>query len=216
MPLAMPCFFLNAIFPDLAVRQWLLLRRRLFDKKGRFQRNAFWRIDTGNYSFSRASAYTATALAAAELGDQEVYQQCLKALEDECPSVLKDEVIHRQHASVWAHGVEMMARAVTKNGFRDLLLHPRKPTGPRLEGLSYPDVLVASAHVDKGGLNAVLYPGLKNGIYEIGLAGLTSRGRYRISGAMIANIEANTQGEARFSIHLNGRTSVNIYPEERV
>jgi hypothetical protein len=131
MPLAMPCFFLNAIFPDLALRQWLLLRRRLFDKQGCFQRNAFWRIDTGNYGYSRASAYTATALAAAELGDQEVYQHCLKALEDECPSVLKDGVIHRQHASVWAHGVEMMARAVTKNSFRDLLLHPRKPTGPR-------------------------------------------------------------------------------------
>jgi hypothetical protein len=76
-------------------------------------------------------------------------------------------------------------------------------------------VLVASAHVDKGGLNAVLYPGLKNGFYEMGLANLKPREHYRVSGAMTAVIEANSHGVARFSIQLNGRTSVNIYPEEK-
>jgi hypothetical protein len=213
MPLAMPSFFLNAVAPDLAIRQWLLLRRQLFDKQGNFRRNAFWRIDTGNYGFSRASAYTATALAAAELGDAEVYKNCMQALEEECPSVLKEGVIHRQQASVWAHGVEILARATDKNSFRDLLLQPRTPAGLRLEGVSYPDVLVASAHVDSTGLQAVLYSGLKDGIYEVGLAGLQQQKRYCISGALVTDIVADNQGKARVMIQLTGRTRLHIYPK---
>jgi hypothetical protein len=213
MPLAMPSFFLNAVAPDLAIRQWLLLRRQLFDKQGHFRRNAFWRIDTGNYGFSRASAYTATALAAAELGDADVYKNCMQALEEECPSVLKDGVIHRQNSSVWAHGVEILARATDKNSFRDLLLQPRTPTGLRLEGVNYPDVLVASAYVDSTGLQAVLYSGLKDGIYEVGLAGLQQQKRYCISGALVTDIVADNQGKARVMIQLAGRTRLHISPK---
>jgi len=216
MPLAMPCFFLNAIAPDLALRQWLLLRRQLFDKRLQFRRRAFWRIDTGNYGFSRASAYSATALAAAEMGDEDVYNNCIMALEDECPSVQKDGVIHRLKTSVWAHGVEIMARATTKNSFQNLLLHPRKNTGLRLENVSYPDILIASAHVVKDTLTAVLYPGLKDGVYVVGLAGLKANGRYRTSGAMITGIQANNQGEASVRVQIAGRTVLNVYPAEGV
>lgn len=216
MPLAMPCFFLNALAPDLAQRQWLLLRRQLFDKQGYFQRKAFWWIDTGNYGFSRASAYTATALAAAELGDEEVYTQCLQALAEECPSVLKAGVIHRQHASVWAHGVEITARAVGKNSFRNLLLQPHQAGGLRLQGLTYPEILVASAHVNESGLTAVLYAGVKDGVYEISWVGLQARRRYQVRGALASVVVADNLGQARVKVQLSGRTLVHIYPEEKV
>jgi hypothetical protein len=215
MPLAMPCFFLNAIAPDLAIRQWLLMRRQLFDKQSHFRLEAFWRIDTGNYGFSRASAYTATALAAAELGDQEVYQHCMQVLEEECPSVLKQGVIHRQRASVWAHGVELMARAVCKNSFQNLILQPRKLAEPYLEGFSYPDVLVASAHSHQDGLNAILYPGIQDGSYEIGLAGLNPLRHYCVGGAIDTAITADHQGKARFWLPLTGRTRLTVCPERR-
>lgn len=211
MPLALPCFFLNAVAPDLAVRQWLLLRRKLFDRQSHFQSKEFWPIDTGNYGFSRASAYTATALAAAELGDDAVYRHCMDALEKECPGVLKDGVIHRQRASVWAHGVEIMARAVNKNGFRNLLLKPKKNAGFYLENLKYPDVLVSSAHFEEERLVAVLYPGVTDGVYDISVGGLQPSKCYHVKGALLNTVIAGHDGKAVFKIMLQGRTCLSFY-----
>lgn len=214
MPLAMPCYFLNAIAPDLAQRQWLLLRRGLFDRSGNFRRSAFWPIDTGNYGFSRASAYTATALAAAELGDSAVRAACLQALEEECPGVLRGGVIHRPKASVWSHGVELMALASERNGFGKLLAKTRDASGPRLEALSYPEVLVASAHAEAGRLQAVLYAGVKEGAYVLGLAGLQPGLEYRVTGAMVTSLTADADGTAKLPIELAGRTCLAIEPQE--
>lgn len=218
MPLAMPCYFLNALAPDLARRQWLLLRRRLFDRQGRFRRRAFWPIDTGNYGFSRASAYTATALAAAELGDEAVLAHCLQALEDECPSVCKHGVIHRAKASVWAHGVELMALAGVRDGFRTLITAPLASAdtrGPRLEGLSYPEVLVASAHADvrSGSLQAVLYPGLNDGVQSVRVSGLRAHGLYRIQGACSEQLRADGLGQIDLEVPLHGRTCLSVAPQ---
>jgi len=210
MPLAMPCFFLNALAPDLARRQWLLLRRQLFDRQGRFRRRAFWPIDTGNYGFSRASAYAATALAAAELGDTEVYAACMQALEEECPSVLKGGVIHRHHASVWAHGVEIMARAGVRDGFRTVIIAPPAVRGPRLADLKYPDILVASAHADESSLRAVLYAGLKDGVHAVGLAGLQPHRSYQVCGAMLPTLKADAEGTARLDVVLAERSTLHI------
>jgi hypothetical protein len=225
MPLAMPCFFLNTIAPDLARRQWLLLRRRLFDRNGMFRRRAFWPVDTGNYGFSRAGAYAATALAAVELGDEQVYDACMQSLEDECPGVLQDGVIHRRHASVWAHGVELMARAGARDAFKEIVTAPRTAGGPRLEGLAYPDVLVAgahaagahaasahaaSAHAGDMRLHAVLYAGRHDGAHAVGLAGLTPGAVYRVTGARAARVTADAQGRAQLEVLLAGRTELTV------
>lgn len=210
MPLAMPCFFLNPIAPDLARRQWLLLRRRLFDRAGTFRRRAFWPVDTGNYGFSRASAYAATALAAAELGDEQVYAECMRGLDDECPAVLKDGVIHRSRASVWAHGVELMARAGARDAFCGLITAPPAHGGVRLEGLDYPDVLVASAHADHDALHAVLYAGRDEGPQIVGLAGLVPHSAYRVTGALEAMVTADAGGMAQLTVMLAGRTAISV------
>lgn len=214
MPQAMPCYFLNVLEPDVARRQWLLLRRGLFNQRGHFSRRAFWRIDTGNYGLSRASAYTATALAAAELGDEEVYTHCMAALEDECPSVLKAGVVHRSKASVWAHGVELMARANGRDGLRQLITRPLVDQGPRLGKVSYPDVLVARAHADarSGALEAVLYPGAEDGVYAMALIKLQPHGFYRISGALVRAFQADGEGRACLDVALSGRTCLRVEP----
>jgi hypothetical protein len=210
MPLAMPCFFLSSIAPDLARRQWLLLRRQFFNRTGAFRRRAFWPVDTGNYAFSRASAYVATALAAAELGDEQVYKECMRGLDDECPSVLKNGVVHRPKSSVWAHGVELMARAGARNGFKSIITTPRRVGGARLEGLAYPDVLVASAHADGDRLHAVLYPGAHEGEHPVGLAGLRPGVTYRVAGALATNVTADLRGDAQLQVMLVGRTEITV------
>jgi len=214
MPLAMPCYFLNALEPDLARRQWLLLRRQLFDRHERLRRSAFWPIDTGNYGFSRGSAYAATALAAAELGDECVYQSCMDALEQESPTTLSHGVAHRSKTSVWAHGVELMARAGGRDSFRNLISNPLAPKGPTLEHLSYPDVLVAAAHSDEASssLQAVLYGGAGDGIQSLGVSGLRPLATYGVTGACLAHVTADDMGRVRLQIPLAGRTCLTLEP----
>ena len=210
MPLAMPCFFLNAIAPNIALRQWLLLRRRLFDCGGRFRHKAFWPIDTGNYRFTRASAYSATALAAAELGDRQVFDACMTALDDECPSVVKGGVSHRPRASVWAHGVELMALAGCKDGFRGMT-EREVSGGPKIDGLPYPDVLVAAAHVVSGDLKAVLHG---QGVFQARLTGLEAHHTYRFAGAASGRMAADGDGEIVVGLHLDGRTIFSVERED--
>ncbi len=212
MPQALPCFFLNLVAPDIARRQWALLRRELLDERGHLRRQAFWRVDTGNYGRSRASAYATTALAAAELGDDDVRDQCLAAFGEECPLRTLDGVSHHEQASVWAHGVALMARSTKAGGFRGLMLTPTPIHGPYLTGASYPDVLVASAHVDAmtGQLNAVLYPGAGPGVQALEVHGLQPFELCRLNGAVAQAGWADRLGRLRVHVVLQGRTCLSL------
>ncbi|MEY4765564.1 MAG: hypothetical protein RI907_2237 [Pseudomonadota bacterium] len=215
MPQALPCFFLNAVAPDVAQRQWLLLRRELFDAHGHFRRQAFWPIDTGNYGWSRASAYTATALAARELGDDDVYHHCLDALAQECPATTHAGAVHRERASVWSHAVELMALAATRDGFRQLVSAPPALSGPWIERVRYPDVQVASAHaLGCGSLQAVLH-GAEGLHTRVVLGGLQAGKLYRVKGATVTHVVAGRLGRAHLTVQLQGRTPISLTPAER-
>jgi hypothetical protein len=213
-PQAMPCFFLNATFPDIAHRQWLLLRRRLYRKgSAALDRRAFWRVDTGNYRYSRAAAFAGTALAAAELGDRDVARACLDALDEDCPVQSEAGAYYRPDASVWAHAVEFFARCGETDGFRRLVEAPRRDDrGMRLEDVGYPDVLVASAVEKHGMLRAVLYPGQGRGVQDIRFSGLRPGGRYACDGMQGTEIVGNNDGEAKGNVILAGRTEIRLRP----
>ena len=224
MAQALPCLFLNATLPDIALRQWLLLRRALFESRvatpgaatpgaaaSRLRRRAFWAIDTGNYRFYRAAAYAGTALAAVEMGDAEVMARCLQALQEECPATESGGVLHRPDASVWAHAVELFARGGGRDGFRRLIERPRTTAQPSIAAARYPDVLVASAHHKNGALRAVLYPGA-TGRHPVGLAGLRPGALYRCDGAQEHTLTADMHGRATLHVLLQGRTPVLVRP----
>jgi hypothetical protein len=212
-PQAMPCFFLNATLPELALRHWLLLRRELWRGSGReLDRRRFWRIDTGNYRASRASAYAGTALAAMELGDHQVAQACLAALEEECPARHDDGGYYRPDASVWAHAVEFLARCGATGAFRRLIETPRQGQRMRLDHAAYPEVLVASATEHDGMLRVVLYPGAAPGRREIGFSGLACGGRYACDGMQELEIVADQDGAASARVLLDGRTEIRLRP----
>jgi len=213
-PQAMPCFFLNATLPDIALRQWLLLRRGLLGDGGAaLERRKFWKIDTGNYRYSRAAAFAGTALAAVELGDRAVAQACLDALEQDCPARSDAGGYYRPAASVWAHAVELFARSGETNGFRKLIETPRPDERRmRLDDAAYPEVLVASAVAADGVLTGVLYPGTTAGRREIGFSGLRPDGRYVCDGTEEAEIVADGSGVARAHVLLTGRAEIRIRP----
>jgi Linalool dehydratase/isomerase len=213
-PQAMASLFLNATLPDIALRQWLLLRRELVDLSGReLRRSRFWPIDTGNYRFSRASAYAGTALAAAEMGDAEVARLCLDALDEECPTTNAENSWYRPNASVWTHAVELFARSSRANSFRDLMINPRA-TAPRptISAAPYPDVLVARAVHADGMLAATLYPGERAGRFRLGVSGLSPGGNYACDGTEQQRIAADGRGEAVVTVAIGARTEIRIRP----
>jgi len=199
MPQAMPCFFLNALFPDIALRHWLLLRPRMLRGKS-LNRKAFWPIDTGNYRFSRAAAYAATALAAAEIGDSDIKELCLSALDEECPVRDEDGHFYRPKASVWAHAVEFLARMTPESGFRNLICGTPVPQGPTIESANYNETLFACAHQTKDGLSFSVE---KQGDIEaasIGFSGLVPHTAYRLEGADGVRIIADATGRATWRL----------------
>lgn len=206
---AFPCLFLNSLAPDLAQEHWRRVRLKLDTADWR---RLFWPVDIGNYGFSRATSYAATAAAAAELGDHEVAQQCLARLEAECPSRWEQGCIHRLRASLWAHALETVARSNPGDGLSALVGSPGKKDGPRLVSAPYPEVLIAQAVAHGDRLHLVLYPGAGEGRSIIGLGGLRPGQGYSTGHDGLPFVEADGAGCAELGITLSGRTRLTIEP----
>ena len=195
---AFPCLFLNALLPDIAQRQWLVLRH---DLSGRNWRRALWPVDVGNYRFSRASSYAATAAAAVELGDSDVAKRLLQFLHEECLLRVSGNVAHRSNASLWAHAVELIARCGRPGALRSLVTEPRKSpaSGPFIKDAGYPDVLVAKAINASESLLAILYAGERSGFKALTIGGLAPDQDYIAATGTEHRFRADAAGEARLS-----------------
>ncbi len=211
VPPAFACLFLNALFPDIAERQWGLVRRMV---KTQGLRRAVWPIDIGNYRFSRAAGYAAIAAAAVEMGDNDIAGELLDRLDRTCPTQVTAHVAHRPNASLWAHAVELMARCGQVGSLRSLVTAPA-PDGtpaPFLQAVGYPDVLVARAVEVRGALTAVLYPGDRPGLKPITIGGLVPGRPYRLLQHGAHAVNADRHGTARLNVPISGRTEIHIAP----
>jgi Linalool dehydratase/isomerase len=202
---ALPCFFLNATAPDLALRHWLVERDRMLSG-GKLNMRRFWPVDVGNYKFSRASSFAATAAAAVELGDDEIARLLFDALDEHCPNLLKAGVRHRPKASLWAHGAELLARCGKAQGFADLVARKNSVPAIHIAGAPYPDVLVASAHAGQNWLEAVLYPGAKLKSSRLKIAGLLPSQTYRVHTPIETSLVADATGCGELDLMLEART----------
>lgn len=206
---AFPCLFLNALSPELVQEHWHRVRGRL--EHGSWKR-LFWPVDVGNYGFSRASSYAATAAAAVEMGDTGIAEECLRRLEEECPSREEGGVIHRDRASLWAHALEMLARSNRANGLRHLVGHMGVDIGPRLVSAPYPDVLVARAIAEGCNLKLVLHPGRAPTVSLIELGGLLPERHYHTGHSEQPYLKADRDGRGLLRLSLKGRTGLSIKP----
>lgn len=212
---AFPCLFLNALSPELAQAHWQRVRRQL-DRRS--WKRLFWPIDVGNYGFTRASSYAATAAASVEMGDEQVADECLRLLEEECSSHDHDGAIHRERASLWAHALEVWARCGRKNGLRDLVSRPPEANGPRLLRTSCPKLHIASARSDGAGIGLVLYAGSGQPVPALELGGLLPDRFYHTGNPKSPLFKADRQGRAVVHLPVDGRTTFSIRPvthEER-
>lgn len=206
---AFPCYFLNALFPDLAAAHWGRFRD---DLAKRPWRRAFWPVDVGNYGFSYASSLAASAAAATEMGDDETAAQLLDWLDEACPAVSSHGVRHRRRASLWAHALEIIARHGGPGGLRSLASAEASTDGPFVEHAHYPDVLVTAASARGRSLRLTLHPGDAAGRFEIGIGGLMPDRHYRLDGCCGEMWRADRVGRLRLPVVLTGRTDVHLVP----
>ena len=206
---AFPCLFLNALAPDRAQEHWHRVRRKL--DNGSWGR-LFWPIDTGNYGFSRASSYAATAAAAVEMGDQEVVGECLRRLEIECPAQHVDGATHRTNASLWAHALEVFARANRKDGLRDLVTRAPRECGPYLASAPYPDVQILHAASDCNGMDLTIAPGRDVTEATIEIGGLLAQRQYATGLSTRRFMAADGIGTIRLTLPLSERLCLHIRP----
>ena len=203
---AFPCLFLASLYPDLAEHHWERLRAILANRPWS---RAFWPIDVGNYRFSRASSLAASAAAASEMGDTATARDMLAYLADQCPATIVDGVMHRPRASLWAHALELIASTGAQGDFNSLITEQVRP-GPRIDRADYPDVLVATARSEEGGLTATLYG--ERTTSTIGLAGLLPGREYRFEGQNSGICHADPDGRTTIEIAVQGQTSLIVTP----
>jgi len=207
---AFPCLFLNALYPELAAAQWARVRQSV-DARG--WRRALWPIDVGNYGFTRAAGYAASAAAAVEMGDTAAARTLLDLLDADCPGTTVEGVTHRPRVSLWAHALELTARLGCADGFRRLVESPDDASaGPHLADADYPDMLVAAARREGERLRLVLYPSGPGAIRPIAIAGLKPGRHYRTGLVDQPFARADETGRAVIGIPLHARTELCIVP----
>ncbi len=210
------CFWMHAVFPDLARRLWAVARAELFaDRGGALALLPLkpW-LDPGNYRFNTAYALGALGMAAAELGDDAALaavRQHITAL----PAQHAGGVLSYPGCSIWTHAFLLKTRLGRANALADLVSTGMpKPwrEGPVIAEANYPDLLVARAVSDGVALDAVCYPGRSGGVVNLGIGQLRPGVRYRCEGTREGEGIADARGQLGLTLALEGRLEVKISP----
>lgn len=206
---AFPCLFLNSLLPDIAQRQWSALQ---IDMKGKNWRKKLWPADVGNYGFSRASSYAATALSAREMGDNQTADLLLEYMDHDCPKILNNGISHNSNASLWANANAFIAKTGKKNALQRLVTSKREATSlyPFLANVDPAEVLIAKAKNIAGILSIVAYPTRCPGFKQMTIAGLIPHAKYKLTPGGHETFAALSDGTQVINFPLNGRTEIAI------
>lgn len=213
-------FWLHPAYPDLAHRSWRLVRETaLQERDGGFHlpRGLANRVDGGTYSFGGESfGLTLLAMAAREIGDEEVATRALAQVDDALPTLRSGGAARYDGLSTQGNLYHLMARLGRASGLRDLVAHGLPDawrTGPRLAEAAYPDVLVARAVTDGAALRCVLHPGVDDGLRAVlALDRLVPGRTYRAAGSVEGEVVADAAGCASVTVDLAGRHELVVEP----
>lgn len=213
-------FYMHPLLPAIARRSWEIVRHDLLeltDGGAQLETRGVDFIDTGNYRRSNATTLASVMATAAEMGDSPVAQTLLQRFDADHPVVTSGGVRHHPGVSVMGHILAFNARAGRPNAMHDLVavgMPERFRSGPLLDDVEYPQVLVARAVSDGRALEAVLYPGDRQGRQSLGLSQLRPGSLYRCEGSVAAEVLADAAGTARVMVDLDGRTEFRLCPIE--
>lgn len=210
---------LHAFDPDLAQRCWAIVRREFIDTTTVPEPTIVLRgwdaIDTGNYHKTHLGAFGPVMWAAAEMGDTELYDVLAASLDRQLAPNESGGTRWYGGLSTNMNAMVALARFNPAGGYRALIADgpgPEVLSGPVLDGVNYPEVLVASTRTDGTDLRLVLRPGDGARRVQIGIQRCAPRGRYRLDGAVEAEATADDNGALTVSVDLADRTELTLTP----
>jgi hypothetical protein len=212
---------IHPIFPDIARRQWAILREEFvgLGTDGLEVKFSGWdNIDTGNYKRSNVAALVWLLAAAKELGDNEIAEATANRIEAEGNPVIEHGMRRYASVSAQANLGLLLASTGRANAHFDRVtggLPEVWARGPILADAPYPDVLVARAVTDGAGLDLVLRPGTTGGRHRLEFARLTLGATYRVHGAVDAELSARPDGTASTLVDLDGRHQLRLVPARK-
>jgi hypothetical protein len=216
VPDALPAVYLNSMFPDIAQRYWAIARTEAFAEEGGQLKPVLPKvaIDMGNYKPGYAFAMEAQLGATREFGDTEAADAVKLALDSLCDPVTEGGVFRYRKMSNFVNACVNVDRLLHKDFWRQTVLGPTAESalsGPILDEVAYPDVLVAKAASDGSDLRLVLYPGAGNGPQTLRLARLQPDRSYRVTtNTANQSVTADSDGCAQVAVILQGRTTVDV------
>ncbi|PPJ35454.1 hypothetical protein C5E45_25650 [Nocardia nova] len=211
---------LAPVFPDIARRQWEILRHEKLrlgaDGQLEAELSGWDNIDTGNYRRSNITPLLWVQAAATELGDTDIARAAGERIAAEGQPIVDHGVRRLAGASAQANlglAMSMTGRAHAHYDRTSRPLPDAWSRGPILDEAEYPNVLVARAVTDGAALDLVLRPGAEPGRASLGLARLRPDQTYRLTGAVENSVVAAADGTARIHVDLADRREVRITPE---
>lgn len=171
------------------------------------------KLDPGNYKAGLGAIRALFSASAAEFGDEAIRKEMLRQLDEHYHPVFKTKTgsLKNKGLSTIEQGTAMRGRM---SGFQDWVqMVAQGPPenvkhGPILTGLSFPDVLVAKAYSHDGeGMDIVLYPGKKAGVFQVKFERLRPGRVYDLSGQSAV---AGRGGDATFEVKIDGRTTLTL------
>jgi hypothetical protein len=210
-------YWMHASLPDLAQRNWWLLRESLDLKDGelRIPGSVANRVDPGSYQLGADTyARIVTLMAAREVGDEEWATAAQRSL-DNVEVDAANGARRYAGSSPMANFYAGLGRFGRQSALRDLIAYGPPSTwraGPILSEAAYPDVLVARAVTDGTALDLVLRPGDGPKRTTLRIERLEPNREYAVSGSLASTVVASPTGTADVDVDLGGRLEVRLAP----
>ncbi|WP_109529337.1 linalool dehydratase/isomerase domain-containing protein [Nocardia aurea] len=174
-------------------------------------------LDPGNYSFHPLTAYAALMEEGREAGDEELFTRSFEELKERAAvSIDERGWLTVEGASILAHTLLGRALFGRQGGWLDLIekgMPETWATGPILESVPYPRVMIARAVSDGADLSVVLRSTDAGSREEIGLARLRPGGRYTVHGAVESDGIADEQGRLTLLVDVERRREIRVVPQ---
>ncbi|RNL61077.1 hypothetical protein EFK50_16995 [Nocardioides marmoriginsengisoli] len=213
---------LSPIAPEIAERYWALVREEILTQvDGRWVADLPGvGVDFGNYTKSDMFALGGIYGSAREMGDTEVADAML-ALIDELEPHADGPALWYPNRSTLFNATMAMDRLLRPGGWHDAINVPTAAevlSGPVLDQVPYPEVLVLAASTDGAGISVTVTPGAKSGAESgagpgrraLAFARLSPGARYAVSTG--GDVVAAGDGRATVEIDLTGRLDVALTP----
>lgn len=209
---------LGPIWPDLAARYWAIVRtEEVTERDGEVHLDVPKGVDFGNYKPSEIGPRSLVFQAAREIGDHEVADVLDRQMVESGELVDEEGRRFFRGTSVLTNSTLAQAHLMDTGSWAETVRTPLPPsafTGPLLDEVPYPEVLVAHATSGGDDLRLVLTPGAGGGVFALGIRRLEPGHRYRWDAGAggAADVVADADGAATVEIRLYERTSATLRP----